>query len=195
MLLRLASPLYLKLILFLGVNIDKCIKDLISPTLFIHPASWRVGTHYLFKLPSMCFYTNLRSRNLRTYQGWVVRRIRKIRRMVFKACFTILNKLDRIIRLQSLPFFAVFGLFRQFPPQQRSFIELPVLIYNILMTHNILEKNWERLGEFGANRVHFGSRIGIPKLHKMRYTCCVFNAYCTVLNVSKVCMTHSWHIL
>jgi hypothetical protein len=59
-------------------------------------------------------------------QGWVIRRIRKIRRMVFDPYFTVLNKLGRIIRLQNLPFSCLFG---QFPPQQRPFSELPVLFY------------------------------------------------------------------
>jgi hypothetical protein len=44
-------------------------------------------------------------------QGWVVRRICIIRRMVFNAYFTVLNKLGRIIRLQNLPFFAIIGPF------------------------------------------------------------------------------------
>ena len=49
-------------------------------------------------------------------QGCVIRCIHIIRRITFNAYFTVLNKLGRIIRLQSLPFLAVFGLFRQFPP-------------------------------------------------------------------------------
>ena len=32
-------------------------------------------------------------------QGWVIRRIRKLRCMVFDAYFTVMNKLGRIIRV------------------------------------------------------------------------------------------------
>ena len=61
----------------------------------------------------------------RNFQGWVTRRIRIIRRMIFNPYLTVLNKLGRIIRLQSLPSLPFF------PPQQRPFSELPVLLYNI----------------------------------------------------------------
>jgi hypothetical protein len=61
----------------------------------------------------------------RNFQGWVTRRIRIIRRMIFNPYLNVLNKLGRIIRLQSLPSLPFF------PPQQRPFSELPVLLYNI----------------------------------------------------------------
>ena len=51
-----------------------------------------------------------------------------IHRIVFNAYFAVLNKLGLIIRLQNLPFL---GLLGQFPPQQRPFSELPMLLYNI----------------------------------------------------------------
>jgi len=46
---------------------------------------------------------------------------------------------------------AKFALFCRFfavlvPPQQRSFGKLPMLLYTISITYNILEKNWERFG-------------------------------------------------
>jgi len=44
-------------------------------------------------------------------QGWVIRRIHKIRRMVYNVYFTVMNKLGHIIRLQNLPFFAGFWPF------------------------------------------------------------------------------------
>ena len=79
-------------------------------------------------------------------QGCVIRRIRIIRHIVFNAYFTVLNKSGRIIRLQNLPFLPFFGLFRQFPPQQRPFSELLMLLYSILIAYNILDKIWERFG-------------------------------------------------
>ena len=58
---------------------------------------------------------------------------------------------------------------------------------------------WKRigdvLGDFGAHRVHFGSEIGTPKLHKIRYRIIRvlrINAYFTALNISEVRMTHLW---
>ena len=47
-------------------------------------------------------------------QGWVVQRIRIIRRIVFNAYFTVLNKSGRIIRLQNLPFLAFLPKFLRF---------------------------------------------------------------------------------
>jgi len=67
-------------------------------------------------------------------QGYVIRRICIIRRIVFNAYFTVLNKLGRSIRLQNLPFLPFWGLFRQFPPQQRPFSELSMLLRYILLT-------------------------------------------------------------
>ena len=72
----------------------------------------------------------------RNFQGWVTRRIRIIRRMIFNPYLNVLNKLGRIIRLQYLPF----AVFKAIPPQQQPFSEIPVRLYNII-THNTLEKN------------------------------------------------------
>ena len=85
------------------------------------------------------------------YQGCVTRRIRIIRRIVINAYFTVLNKSGHIIRLQNMPFcrfLPFWGLFRQFPPHQRLLSQLPMLLYNVLITHNILERKWERFGWF-----------------------------------------------
>ena len=71
---------------------------------------------------------------------WVIRRIRTIRRMVFNAYFTVLNKLGRYIRLQHLPFLAFLGNFRP-----NNGFSVSLLLYNISITYNILENNWKRL--------------------------------------------------
>jgi hypothetical protein len=55
-----------------------------------------------------------------------MRHIRIIRRIVFNAYDNVLNKLGRIIQLQNLAFLPFFGIFRQFPPHQWPFIELPI---------------------------------------------------------------------
>jgi hypothetical protein len=47
-------------------------------------------------------------------QGCVIRRIRIMRRIVFNAYFTVLNKSGRIIRLQNLPFLAFLPKFLRF---------------------------------------------------------------------------------
>jgi len=60
-----------------------------------------------------------------------MRHIRIIRRIVFNAYDNVLNKLGRIIQLQNLAFLPFFGIFRQFPPHQWPFIELPILLYRI----------------------------------------------------------------
>jgi hypothetical protein len=82
------------------------------------------------------------------HQGCVIWRIRVIRCIVLNAYFTVLYKLGRIIRLQHLSFLPFWGLLRQFLPRQRPFSERPMLSCNILVTYNILEKNWERFGWF-----------------------------------------------
>jgi len=72
----------------------------------------------------------------------VIRRILIIRRIVFNAYFTVLNKSGHILRLRNMAKFAEFWLFRQFPPRKRPFSELPMLFYKIIIPYNILEKNW-----------------------------------------------------
>jgi len=87
-------------------------------------------------------------------------------------------------------FLLFLGLFRQSSPRQRPFFELPVLLYNILITLNILEKNWEYFGWFWGES---GQKSALPNCIKygtVLYTYCVFNACFTILNVSEVRMTH-----
>ena len=60
-----------------------------------------------------------------------------VRRIVLNAYFTVLNKSGRTIGLQNLPYLPylpVIGLLRLTPPQIRPFSELPMLLYNILIT-------------------------------------------------------------
>jgi len=35
-----------------------------------------------------------------------------------------------------------------------------MLLHITLVTYYIMEEKWEHLGDFGANQVHFGSKIG-----------------------------------
>ena len=70
-------------------------------------------------------------------QGCVIRRIQIIRRIVFNAYSTVLNK-AQIKQLQKLP---IFGLYRQSSPKKRPFSELAVLLHNISITYSLLEKN------------------------------------------------------
>jgi hypothetical protein len=94
----------------------------------------------------MLFVSSTRDKMLHNHQGSVTWPICIIRCIVFNAYFTVLNESGCFIQLQNLPFLPFLGLFRQFPPQQRPVSELPMLLYNILMRYNMLEKNWERFG-------------------------------------------------
>ena len=89
--------------------------------------------------------------------------------MVFNAYFTVSDKSGRTIRLQFKPIFAVFCLSDKFLPR----IDLPASVrchYYLVYLHFIYWKmTWNVLGDFGANWVHFGSKIGTPNLHKIRY--------------------------
>ena len=64
---------------------------------------------------------------------------------------------------------AVFGRFGAFLGNFRPNNGLSVSFQcYYIITNHILEKNQERFGWFWANEVHFGSKIGTPKLHKIR---------------------------
>jgi hypothetical protein len=76
---------------------------------------------WLDRLTGPSFKPSIFINNYCLLQGWVIRRIRIIRRIVFNVYFTVLNKLGRIIRSQNLPFLPVFGLSRQFPPPTTVF--------------------------------------------------------------------------
>jgi hypothetical protein len=89
-------------------------------------------------------------------QECVKRRICIIRCIVFNAYFTVLNKLARIIRLQSLP---ALGLFRQLPPKQLPFSELPMLSYT--QQFNNISNIGKELEIF---RVILGQKSALPKL-------------------------------
>ena len=106
--------------------------------------NWVVQGMFAFHHHQGCVIRSFGTINMAKYQGCVVRRIRIIRRIVFNAYFTILNKSGCIIRLQKLP---NFGLFRRFPPHKRPFSELPMLLHNILMIYwGKLETFWVILG-------------------------------------------------
>jgi hypothetical protein len=54
---------------------------------------------------------------------------------------------------------------------------------------------WDNLGDFGANRVHFGPRIGTPEIaqnHGRIIRVLHTYAYFIVLNVPNDRMTHPW---
>jgi len=68
-------------------------------------------------------------------------------------------------------------------------------MYNILITYNTLKKIGNVLGDFGANRVHFGSKFGNFK-NALKYDRIIrifrIYTYYTVLNVPNDRMTHPW---
>jgi hypothetical protein len=110
-------------------------------------------------------------------QGWVIRRIRIIRRMVFDAYFSTLNKLGR--------FFAFLGNFRPNNGLSMSFQCCYIIYYG-----KKLKTFWVILGRIGSI---LGQESALPNCIKYGTVLyAYFNAYFTVLNVSEVRMTHPW---
>jgi hypothetical protein len=96
--------------------------------------------------------------------------------------------MGRVIQSLNLP---IFGLFRQFPPHKRPFSELSMLSYNILITCNILEKNWRRFGWIWGESGPFWAK---NRHSQNRLTNTIILYAYFVLNVPNERMTHPWLI-